>query len=130
MKIAIDYSKHIVRESIDQIASGKADAITAEPRLKLCSYCSYKGYCGNDPSDPKSREQTDLSSKGKYGTMVKKCEDFAEPTKSGKQRKDPGYDDVTKRIGADESMKKDDRKAILAMKDILEGNDKKDGKED
>ena len=130
MKIAIDYSKHIVRESIDQIASGKADAITAEPRLKLCSYCSYKGYCGNDPSDPKSREQTDLSSKGKYGTMVKKCEDFAEPTKSGKQRKDPGYDDVTKRIGADESMKKDDRKAILAMKDILEGNDKKDGKEE
>ena len=129
MKIAIDYSKHIISESIDQITEGKADAITAEPKLKLCSYCSYKGYCGNDPSDPKSRKQTDLGSKGKYGIMVKKCEEFAEPTKGGKQRKDPGYDDLTKKIGADKSMDKDDRKAILAMKDILEGKDINDWKE-
>ena len=62
--------------------------------------------------------------------VVKKCEDFAEPTKSGKQRKDPGYDDVTKKIGSDKSMKKANRIAILAMKDILEGNNTKDGKEE
>ena len=93
----------------------------------MCGYCRYKGYCGNDPSNPEYRPQPDLGSKGEYGTMVKKCEDFAEPTKSGKQRKDPGYDDITKKIGADKSMKKSDRIAILAMKDILEG---KDGKEE
>ena len=130
MKIAIDYSKLIIKESIDQIAEGKADAVTAEPHLKLCNYCRYKGYCGNDPTNPKYRPQPDLGSKGEYGTMVKKCEDFAEPTKSGKQRKDPGYDDITKKIGADKSMKKSDRIAILAMKDILEGKDAKDGKEE
>ena len=131
MKIAIDYSKHIIKESIDQIADGKADAITAEPKLKLCNYCSFRGYCGNDPSNPKSRSQVDLSSRGKYGSMVDACEKFAEPTKSGKQRKDPGYDDLTKRIGADQSMSKADRKAILAMKEILDAkNDKKDGKEE
>ena len=116
---------------MDQIAEGKADAITSEPKLKLCKYCSYKGYCGNDPKDPKSKKQIDLSSKGKYGTMVDNCEKFAEPTKSGKQRKDPGYDDITKKIGADACMKKADRKAVLAMKDILEGkDDAKDGKEE
>ena len=60
--------------------------------------------------------------------MVSKCEKFAEPTPSGKQRKDPGYDDITKKIGADQGMKKDDRKAILAMKEILD--EKKDGKEE
>ena len=131
MKIAIDYSKHIIKESVDQIAEGKADAITSEPKLKLCKYCSYKGYCGNDPKDPKHKKQIDLGSKGKYGTMVDNCEKFAEPTKSGKQRKDPGYDDITKKIGADAGMKKADRKAVLAMKDILEGkDDAKDGKEE
>ncbi|MCR5328534.1 MAG: PD-(D/E)XK nuclease family protein [Saccharofermentans sp.] len=131
MRIAIDYSKHIIKESIDQIADGKADAVTAEPKLKLCSYCSYKGYCGNDPTSPKSRQQIDLSSRGKYGAMVDACEKFAEPTKSGKQRKDPGYDGITKKIGADQSMSKADRKAILAMKDILENKDRKnDGKEE
>ena len=63
--------------------------------------------------------------------MVDACEKFAEPTKSGKQRKDPGYDGLTKKIGADQSMSKADRKAILAMKDILENKDeKKDGKEE
>jgi hypothetical protein len=52
------------------------------------------------------------------------------PTKSGKPRKDPGYDDVTKKIGADKSMNRTDRIAILAMKDILEGKDTNDGKEE
>lgn len=129
MKIAIDYSKHIIKESVDQITSGKADALTAEPKLKPCSYCSYKGYCGNDPALPKYRKQPDLGSSGKYGTIVTDCEKFAEPTKSGKARKDPGYDEVTKKIGADKTMKKSDRIAILGMKDILEGTDEK-GKEE
>ena len=129
MKIAIDYSKHIIKESVDEITSGKADAITAEPKLKLCNFCSYKGYCGNDPKAPKCRKQLDLGSSGKYGVMVTNCEKFAEPTKSGKARKDPGYDEVTKKIGADKNMKKSDRIAILGMKDILEGTDEK-GKEE
>ena len=129
MNIAIDYSKHIIKESVDQITSGKADALTAEPKLKLCNYCSYKGYCGNDPASPKYRKQPDLGSTGKYGKMVSDCEKFAEPTKTGKSRKDPGYDEVTKKIGADKSMKKSDRIAILGMKDILEGTDEK-GKEE
>ena len=109
MNIAIDYSKHIIKESVDQITSGKADALTAEPKLKLCNYCSYKGYCGNDPASPKYRKQPDLGSTGKYGKMVSDCEKFAEPTKTGKSRKDPGYDEVTKKIGADKSMKKSDK---------------------
>ena len=129
MNIAIDYSKHIIKESVDQITSGKADALTAEPKLKLCNYCSYKGYCGNDPAAPKYRKQPDLGSTGKYGKMVSDCEKFAEPTKTGKARKDPGYDEVTKKIGADKSMKKSDRIAILGMKDLLEGLDEK-GKEE
>ena len=129
MNIAIDYSKYIIKDSVDQITSGKADAITAEPKLKLCNYCSYKGYCGNDPQAPKCRKQIDLGSSGKYGTMVTNCEKFAEPTKSGKARKDPGYDEVTKKIGADKSMKKSDRIAILGMKDILEGTNE-EGKEE
>ena len=59
------------------------------------------------------------------------CEKAAEPTKSGKPRKDYGYDDVTKIIGADKNMSKDDRRTILAMKDILEGkNSEEKGKEE
>ena len=129
MRIAIDYSKHVIKESVDQITAGKADAVTAEPRLRLCNYCSYRGYCGNDPKAPKYREQPDLGSTGKYGTMVTNCEKFAEPTKSGKAKKDPGYDEITKKIGADKSMKKADRIAILGMKDILDGTNEK-GKEE
>ena len=38
---------------------------------------------------------------------------------------------MTKVIGADKSMSRDDRRAILAMKDILDGKDiAGDGKED
>ena len=129
MKIAIDYSKHIIKESIGQITGGKADAITAEPKMSLCKYCNYSGYCGNVPSAPKSRTQIDTGSNSKYATIVKKCEKFAEPTESGRSRKDPGYDDITKRIGADASMNKEDRRAILAMKEILENN-KETGKEE
>ena len=126
MNIAIDYSKHIIKESIDQITEGKADAITSEPKLELCKYCMYSGFCGNVPSAPKSRPQIDVSSKSKYGSIVEKCENFAKPTASGRARKDPGYDDITKRIGADESMNKGDRRAILAMKEKLDEKDKKE----
>ncbi|MCR4702256.1 MAG: PD-(D/E)XK nuclease family protein [Saccharofermentans sp.] len=129
MKIAIDYSKHIIKESVDQISSGKADAVTAEPHLKLCSYCIFKGYCGNDPSSSKGREQINTGSTGKYGKIVTNCEKSSEPTKSGRPRKDYGYDDVTMAIGADKSMSKDDRRAILAMKDILDGNFEKGNEE-
>ncbi len=131
MKIATDYSKHIIKESIDQIAEGKADAIVVNSRHKPCDFCNYRGYCGNDPNNPKTKIQLDTGSKSKYGTMVTKCEKFAEPTASGRARKDPGYDDVTKRIGADLSMDKSDRRAILAMKEILNGKDsKEEGKEE
>ena len=130
VKIAIGYSKHIIKESIDQIADGKADAVTSEPHIKLCSYCSYKGYCGNDPSFSKGRVQTDTGSSSEFGKIVANCEKSAEPTKSGKPRKDYGYDEITKAIGADKRMSKDDRRAILAMKKILDGNTgKKDGEE-
>ena len=128
INIAIDFSKHVIKGSVDEITAGKADAIVAEPKLKLCNYCSYKGYCGNDPQAPKFREQLDLSSSGKYGVMVANCEAYVKPAKSGKAKADPGYDEVTKKIGADKNMKKADRTAILGMKDILEGTDEK-GKE-
>ncbi len=131
INVAISYSKHIIRESVDQIAGGKADAITATPHIKLCSYCSYKGFCGNDPSSSKGRKPIDTSSSSEYGKIVSNCEKSAEPTKSGKPRKDYGYDDSTKRIGSDKNMSKDDRRAILAMKDILEGkNGKNSGEEE
>ena len=131
MNIAISYSKHIIKESVDQICSGKADAVTAEPGLKNCSYCIFKGCCGNDPSSSKGREQINTGSGSEYGKTVANCEKAAEPTKSGKPRKDYVYDKVTKVIGADKSMSRDDRRAILAMKDILDGKDiAGDGKED
>ena len=120
MKIAVEYSKHIIRESVDQITGGKADAVAATPKLSLCNYCNYKGFCGNDPSNPKYRDQTDLGSKGKYGKMVADCENYATPAQTGTPKKDPGYDDITKKIGADKGMGKTDRSAVLAMKDILE----------
>lgn len=120
IKIAIRYSKHIIKESVDQIAGGKADAVTATTHIKLCSYCSYRGFCGNDPSFSKGRAQIDTSSSSEYGKVVANCEKSAEPTKSGKPRKDYGYDDLTKQIGSDKNMSKDDRRTILAMKDILE----------
>lgn len=129
INIAISYSKHIIKESVDQITEGKADSVTASPKLKLCNYCSYKGFCGNDPAEPKYRPQTDLGSKGRYGTIVSECEAYAKPTKSGKAKKDPGYDEVAKRIGADKSMPKSDRTAIIAMKDILDKKDE-NGKEE
>ena len=124
--VAIRYAKHIVKESVDQIASGKADSVTSAPGIDLCSYCPCKGFCGNDPSHSKGRTQTDTGSDSKYGEMVKKCEAFA---KSGKPDKDPGYDDETKKIGADKSMKPDVRRTILAMKDILDNAENSDGKE-
>ena len=131
IKIAIGYSKHIIKESIDQIADGKADAVTASPHIKLCSYCSYKGYCGNDPSFSKGREQIDTGSSSEYGKIVTNCEKAAEPTKSGKPRKDYGYDGITKAIGSDKSMSKDDRRTLLAMKKILDGIDGEEkGKEE
>ena len=120
VNIAIRFSKHIIKESIDQIADGKADAVTAAPHIKLCSYCSYKGYCGNDPSFSKGRAQIDTGSSSEYGKTVANCEKAAEPTKSGKPRKDYGYDEVTKAVGSDRSMSKDDRRTVLAMKDILD----------
>ena len=95
----------------------------AEPGLKNCSYCIFKGCCGNDPSSSKGREQINTGSGSEYGKTVANCEKAAEPTKSGKPRKDYGYDEVTKVIGADKSMSRDDRRAILAMKDILDGKD-------
>lgn len=131
VKIAIRYSKHIIKESVDQISQGKADAVTAVPHLDLCSYCCYKGYCGNDPSSSKGRPQINTGSKSKYEDIVKKSENFAEPTASGRARKDPGYDDVTKKIGADKSMDRGDRRTILAMKEILDQADEEDkGKEE
>ncbi|MBR3462531.1 MAG: PD-(D/E)XK nuclease family protein [Clostridiales bacterium] len=120
MKIAVDYSKYIIRESVDQISGGKADSVTAIPNLKSCGSCPFRGFCGNDPSHPKSRGQLNTGSKSEYETIVKNCEKALTPTKSGKDRKDYGYDDVTKAIGADTSMRRSDKRTILAMKDILE----------
>ena len=117
INVAISYSKHIIKESIDQIAGGKADAITASTKIDLCDYCSCRGFCGNDPTYSKGRPQIDTGSKSKYSEMVDKCEAFA---KSGKPDKDPGYDEQTKKIGADKSMSKETRRTILAMKDILD----------
>lgn len=124
--VAVRYAKHIIKESADQIANGKADAVTSANKIDLCSFCSYKGFCGNDPSNSKGRPQIDTGSDSKYGVMVKNCEAFA---KSGKPDKDPGYDDETKRIGADKSMKSEVRRTILAMKDILDEAEDNSGKE-
>ncbi len=127
IKVAIRFSKHIIKESVDQITSGKADAVTAKNNLDLCSYCSYRGYCGNDPSGSKGREQVDISKSSPYDEMIKKAETFAKPNKSGKPKEDPGLDDAAKKIGADKNMERGVRRAILAMKDIL---DKEDGKDE
>lgn len=126
INVAIRYSKHMIKESIDQISGGKADAVTATTKIDLCSYCNCRGFCGNDPSYSKGRPQIDTSSKSKYSEIVDKCETFA---KSGKPDKDPGYDEQTKKIGADKGMSKETRRTILAMKDILDKADENNGKE-
>lgn len=124
--VAVRYAKHIIKESADQIAGGKADAVTSASKIDLCNYCICRGFCGNDPAHSKGRPQIDTGSDSKYGEMVKKCEAFA---KSGKPDKDPGYDDATKRIGADKNMSSSDRRTILAMKDILDEAENTSGKE-
>lgn len=125
MKIAIDYSKHIIKESVDQIVGGKADSITVTSKSENCGYCMFKGCCGNNPSAPKGKTQIDLSSGSKYGLMVAEAENLAK----AKNPKESDLDEVTKIIGADKSMGKSDRTAILAMKDILDNAGKNNGKE-
>ena len=127
INVAVRYAKHIIKESADQIAGGKADAVTSAPKIDLCSFCVCRSFCGNVPAHSKGRPQIDTGSDSKYGEMVKKCEDFA---KSGKPDKDPGYDEQTKRIGSDKNMKAEVRRTILAMKDILDEAEKNDGKEE
>lgn len=127
MKVAISYSKHIVKESVDQISHGKADAVTATQKIKLCSYCSYKGYCGNNPSNSKGRKQVDTSSKSDVGKIVDKFNKY----KKGDLKKMPSYDETTTKIGMDDQMEGEDKRAILAMKEILDkADEKKSGKED
>ena len=59
--------------------------------------------------------------------MVNEAENIA---KSPEKASESDLDETAKRIGADKSMEKSDRIAILAMKDILEKTEKKSGEEE
>lgn len=112
VKIAVDYSRHIVKESIDQIASGKADAVTATPKLDSCKYCQFKGYCGNNPSSSAGRARIDTEAE------------------SSKLRNDDEYAGLISEMES-YAMRKSEQNAILTMKAKLldEKNDKANGKE-
>ena len=122
MKIAMDYSKHIIEESVDQIADGKSDAIVTNVKGNHCAYCSYRGYCGNIPSSPKCKAPLELDN-SKYKSMIDEAET--------KNQEETDLDAIAYIIGGDKKMDKPDKIAILAMKDILENEaDKSKGKEE
>ena len=102
--IAVRYAKHVIKESVDQIAEGKADAIVGSSHISPCDYCKFKGYCGNNPVSPKCRPDIDLGAGSKYAEMAAK-----EEQASGKSK-----------------MKKADKAAIYAMKDKLEKSGEKE----
>ncbi|MCR4689396.1 MAG: PD-(D/E)XK nuclease family protein [Saccharofermentans sp.] len=58
---AMQYSDLIVRESVDNIIEGKAEAVTAIAKTSKCSYCPFAGACGNIPSDPVFKAAPDLT---------------------------------------------------------------------
>ena len=97
-KIAVDYSKYIIKESVDQIVSGKADAVLADKGSAHCGYCPFRGYCGNNPSELECRPDT--------ATDHNRIDD-----------------EITRSIEADKNIKTADKKALLAMRAILEGAD-------
>ena len=54
IKLALDYSNHIVKTSVNDIKAGKADALVS-PGYHYCGFCPYAGACGNVPSRPVDR---------------------------------------------------------------------------
>ena len=98
MDIAVRYAKHVIKESVDQITEGKADAIVGSSHISPCRYCNFKGYCGNNPVSPKCRPDIDLGDGSKYAEMADKDEQA-----SGKGKKE-----------------KADKRVFYAMKDKLD----------
>lgn len=54
IKLALDYADHIVKASVRDIKSGKADAVVS-PGYHYCKFCPFAGACGNVPSRPVDR---------------------------------------------------------------------------
>ena len=54
IKLALDYSNYIVKNSVNEIKAGKADALVC-PGYHYCGFCPYGGACGNVPSRPADR---------------------------------------------------------------------------
>ncbi|MBP5775537.1 MAG: PD-(D/E)XK nuclease family protein [Clostridiales bacterium] len=54
VKLSIDYADYIIKRSVRDIKSGKADGYVS-PDVSKCSYCPYGGACGNVPSNPVNR---------------------------------------------------------------------------
>ncbi len=54
IKLALDYSNYIVKNSVNDIKAGKADALVC-PGYHYCGFCPYGGACGNVPSNPVDR---------------------------------------------------------------------------
>ena len=54
IKLALDYSNYIVKNSVNDIKAGKADALVC-PGYHYCGFCPYGGACGNVPSKPVDR---------------------------------------------------------------------------
>ena len=54
IKLALDYSNYIVKNSVNDIKAGKADALVC-PGYHYCGFCPYGGACGNVPSRPADR---------------------------------------------------------------------------
>ena len=54
IKLALEYSNYIVKNSVNEIKAGKADALVC-PGYHYCGFCPYGGACGNVPSRPADR---------------------------------------------------------------------------
>ena len=113
VKLSVDYSNYIIKRSVRDIQSGKADGIVS-PDVYRCDYCPYGGACGNVPSRPVNR----------IGN-VKPCDAYADV-----------LDELSKKNGTD-PFQKDGKVKYQAMNEVytemmqraLE-DDKNDGGED
>ena len=54
IKLSLDYADYIVKSSVEDIQSGRADGLVS-PGYHYCGFCPYGGACGNVPSKPVDR---------------------------------------------------------------------------
>ena len=88
IKTAMAYADKMVKDGVADIIEGKAQAVTAVPKNRTCSYCPFAGTCGNIPSNPKFKKAPDYSEEIKEADAKRddiKASDYAPYNRSFKK---------------------------------------------